>query len=233
MVRRLAAGLVAIVLVAVWATSASAVTPTDKCLAAKHKAAARKLKTKLTCDAKARARSVPVDPNCLARAEAKFAASFTRADAKGICLGTTTGVEAVIDDCVATLGADVPGNGRCQATSVKAEGKAGGCELLCAAKDVLDPGRLALCHPRCDDGLQASLVGAGACGQSSTIQADVHGCRDGVIAAFSPTTTTTTSSSSTTSSSTTTSTTSSTTTTSSTSTSTTFGSPSGAFIDKG
>jgi hypothetical protein len=212
------------VLCASGAGPAAAVSPTDKCLTAKHKAAARKIKAKLTCDAKARARSVPVDPNCLARAEAKFAASFVRADAKGVCPGTAAAVEALIDSCVATLGADVPGNGRCQATSVKAEGKAGGCELMCAAKDVLAPGRLALCHPRCDSGLQASLIGSGACGQSPTIQADLHACRDAVIGAFSSaTTTTSTTSSTSTSTSSTTST--STTTTSSTSTSTTLGSP--------
>ena len=225
---RIAVAFVALALVAEGTRPALAVTPLQKCLTAKHKAAARKLQAKVTCDAKARARSVPVDASCFARAEAKFAAAFTKANAKGVCPGTTSGVEALIDACVATLGADVPGNGRCQATSVKAEAKAGGCELLCASKDVLQPGRLATCHPRCDSGLQASLLGAGACGQSPTIQADVHSCRDSVIAALSSTTTTTSTSSSTTSSSTTSTSTS---TSSSTSTSTTLGSPSGAFID--
>ena len=184
MTRGFTASLVTILLVAAGASPARAISPTAKCLTAKHKAAARKVKNKLTCDAKARSRGVPVDPNCLARAEAKFAASFTKANARGVCPGTTSGVEAIVDNCVATLGTDVPGDGRCQATTVKAEAKAGGCELLCAARDVLSPGRLAACHPKCDRGLEGSLLIAGACGQSATIQSDVHTCRDNVVAAL-------------------------------------------------
>jgi hypothetical protein len=212
-------------------SAAMAASPTAKCVASKEKAAGAKIMGKLTCYGKAKARNVGVEAGCLAKADAKFTAAVAKADSKGACGGTAMDLETTVDDCINTLLADVPGNTRCTSTSAKAEGKAGGCELACSAKDVVKPGILASCHLRCDARLNSTLTKASGCGASLTIIGHVHDCRDSVVATFSSTTTTTSSSTSTSSSSSSSSSTSTSTSTSSTTTSTAPGSASPAFVD--
>ena len=230
MIRMSIVAVGAALLIAAAGSSALATSPTAKCVGSKQKAAGAKLKSKLTCYGKAKARNVSVDSGCLAKADAKFTAAVAKADAKGACIGTAMDLETTADDCIDTLLADVPGNTRCAATSAKAEGKASGCELSCSARDLIKPGTFTSCHLRCDARIHSTLTKAGGCGTFPTIIGHVHACRDAILATLSSTTTTT---SSTTSTSTSSSSTTSTSTSSSTSstTSSTAGSPSAAFVD--
>jgi hypothetical protein len=80
----------------------SDVTP-SKCEASRLKAAGKKAGAKLTCYAKASAKSQPVDANCLSKAEAKFTSAFNKVTG---CTGdgNATGIEAIIDtECVDQL----------------------------------------------------------------------------------------------------------------------------------
>jgi hypothetical protein len=70
------------------------------CEAIKWRAAAKKAKGKLSCHMKALLRAAPVDPGCLLKMEANFAAAFVHAAAAGPCAGTTAAVEAVVDGAV-------------------------------------------------------------------------------------------------------------------------------------
>jgi hypothetical protein len=83
-------------------SSEGAGDPASHCTGAKLKAAAVKASAKLRCHAKATARSVPVDPECLAKAEQKFSAAWARILSKGGCLSTTDEslVESTVDACV-------------------------------------------------------------------------------------------------------------------------------------
>jgi len=215
MVKKLGVALGVCVLVAGAVSPAmAATTPAQKCAAAKQKAAGKKASSKMGCYSKAKAKSLTVDPACLTKAEAKFSSAMAKAGAA--CPGTAPTIESLVDSCVSTLVADVPGDGKCPSASAKAAGKATGAELACTAKEITKPGSLAACHAKADGKLSAAISKAGACGQSGTLQADVHNCRDSISGALPPTTTTSTTSS--TSSSTSTSSTS-TSTSSSTSTS--------------
>jgi hypothetical protein len=59
-----------------------------KCAATKRKATGKKADAKLKCQAKPLPKGGSVDPECLSKAEAKFAAAFTKADGKGGCTVT-------------------------------------------------------------------------------------------------------------------------------------------------
>jgi cysteine-rich repeat protein len=92
----------------------TALTPDDssaarKCAAAKLKATGKKADAKLKCEAKPLPKGGSVDPECLDKAEGKFAAAFGKAEDKGGC--TTIGdagtleqrVDELIDDLLAAL----------------------------------------------------------------------------------------------------------------------------------
>jgi len=182
----------AVLLAAAIAASAPAISPTEKCAGAKERAVGRRIKNRIACNARAIAHFTPVDPNCVARTEAKFATAFAQADAKGPCPGTAEEVEPLIDDCLRTLIGDVAGLDRhCAPASLKGVGTAANCELGCAVRDITQPGLLATCHLRCDDRLGSTIARAGFCGQDPAIQQDVHECRDTIVSVFSSTTSTT------------------------------------------
>jgi len=102
----------AVTLVAVLtALPASADLASQRCAAAKLRAASRKASGKLACYRQAAARGVPVDPACLARPEQKFAAAFAAAERRPGCLtpGDAVMIEATVDAFVTTLASDLPG----------------------------------------------------------------------------------------------------------------------------
>lgn len=193
-------------------------TPEQKCAGAKRKAAGKKVAAKMSCNAKAKITGSAVDPGCLTKAEAKFSAAFTKA---GACPGAAGTVESTVDSCVAVLLGDVPGGGKCPAASAKAAGKAGSGTMSCAAKEITKPGSLAACNTKVDTKLVTAIGKAGTCGQSPSLQSDVHASCEGPLSALlTPTTTTSTSSSTSSSSSSSTSTSTSTSSSSSTSSTT-------------
>jgi len=76
----------------------AAMTPAERCAAAKMKAAGRKAFAKLKCQEKALAKHRVAD-RCLAKAELRFGAAFAKAELNGGC--ATTGdadkIEAMVD----------------------------------------------------------------------------------------------------------------------------------------
>jgi hypothetical protein len=103
-----------------------ATPPAQKCAAAKQKAAGKKIAAKLTCYSKAVTKALPVDPACLMKAETKFSAAFTKAEAGGGC--------AIVGDALAQeLAADAAVGGAAgleSATSISAP--AGNCGVTCS-----------------------------------------------------------------------------------------------------
>jgi hypothetical protein len=186
--------LVAIVIgsIALQAGPATAAT----CEVAKERAAGKKIARKMACWAKAKDAASPVDAACLAKAEAKFSASFARIE--GTCPGDEATVEAAVDSCVDVLVADVPGDGKCAKRSAKAVGKWANRLLGCAARDTTDPGSFSACDAAADTKGTGALAKAGDCA-SATTHADLHAaCVDPVVDAVEPASTTTTATTSTT-----------------------------------
>lgn len=80
--------LLAAILVAFLAPAVlGAGTPEQICDAAKAKAAAKRASAKIGCNAKAMAKGVMGDIECLDKAGEKFLAAYAKADAKGPCEG--------------------------------------------------------------------------------------------------------------------------------------------------
>jgi hypothetical protein len=106
---RLALALSLVALVAAPVAQAET-TPAQKCAAAKLRAATHKVNAELRCQKKALNKAVPVDPECLAKAQAKFEAAFAKAEAKGGCktegdaAAVQESAELFVDDVVTTLG---------------------------------------------------------------------------------------------------------------------------------
>jgi len=86
------------------------VSTANRCASSKIKAAGKKAKAKLTCHAKASARGLTVDPTCLVKAEARFAAVFAIAETRPPCLTTDDApiIENMVDDLVADAVAAIP-----------------------------------------------------------------------------------------------------------------------------
>src|SRR5262249_41925316 len=109
-------------------------SPAQKCASAKQKASGKKESAKLGCYSKAAAKVVPVEQDCLTKAEGSFSAAFAKADPGGVCEGTEATVEFTIDHCVDELNSIITGTGKCAAAKLKAAGKAGAAKASCWAK---------------------------------------------------------------------------------------------------
>src|SRR5262249_5572214 len=83
----LAAGL----LVAV--PDARAATATEKCQAAKVKAAGKKIFEKANCQEKALKKSIAIDQACMQSAEDEFTKAIAKADSIGTCCGTASSID--------------------------------------------------------------------------------------------------------------------------------------------
>lgn len=99
------------VLFSLSSTAASAAPPpAQACAAAKMKAAANKAKKKLGCHATAAKKGLPVDSECLMKAEAKFVAAFQKAEDKGGCatVNDAAAIESIVDVFVNSIVAALP-----------------------------------------------------------------------------------------------------------------------------
>jgi hypothetical protein len=129
--RRLAILSLSLAPVLMIGTAAYAGNPAATCAATKRRAAARKLASKLKCVAKATGKGLPVDPECLTKAETKFDAAFAKAEALGGCLTTNdaSSVESTVNGCVNSLrnllgvSSNTPPASSCTATKLGATGK--------------------------------------------------------------------------------------------------------------
>ena len=108
------------------------------CKQAKLNASAKTTAASLGCYAKAAATGLPVDPNCVGKADHVLATAFAKTDAKGGCAttGDAPAVEASINACVneiaGALGSVVRPN-RCLNGKLRAAGKKASAKLKCAA----------------------------------------------------------------------------------------------------
>lgn len=84
-------------------TFTGAIAGDPKCAGAKIKATGRKVLAKLTCHQHAVLKGGAVDPACLVKAEAQFAAAFAKADGAGACSGLAGSVELLVDECVSAF----------------------------------------------------------------------------------------------------------------------------------
>jgi hypothetical protein len=112
----------------------------SKCTAAKFKEAGKKAAAKASCQSKAAAKGLAVDPACLAKAETKFDAGWTKAEAKGDCVTTAdnAAIEAKVDahiaDLVTELTGGNPGPSKCTAAKLKEAGKKASAKSKCYSK---------------------------------------------------------------------------------------------------
>jgi len=173
-------------------TAMAASDPVAKCQSAKLKAAGKGISGELGCASKAKKKAIPTDPNCIAKVQAKTAKALDKAD--GACPGSTAAIQTQITNCVNTLLADVPGDGKCPSSSAKVVGKSGAAELACEAKEVTKPGSFTACDAKEDSKLQSGLTKAGSCGQASfaTINGDIDTCDTSIKGVVVPGTTTST-----------------------------------------
>ena len=208
--RGLAVSLMAFVLGAGLPVAAKP-TPTQKCTAAKMKAAAKKVAGKLACYAKGASKNLPVDDACLGKAETAFTTAFSKAESKGGCLtvGDANTVEASIQAFVQSEATAIPpggtkDGGKCASSKLKASGMKAMAKLLCNAKAAT---KNIPVDPDCLGKAGANLIKAfakaekkGGCvttGDGTTVEQAVDALVAQVVAQLtsegSPTTTTTTS----------------------------------------
>jgi hypothetical protein len=74
-----------------------------KCAGAKIKAAGKKAYAKAKCHQKAMSKGIDVESECLTKAELKFAGDIAKADVVGTCAGTSSELEAQVDNFIAAL----------------------------------------------------------------------------------------------------------------------------------
>ena len=101
------------ILFAVFMTSGVVVGATDpaaKCAVAKQKAAGKKFAARLKCYSTAVSKTLPVDPECLTKADTKFSDAFTKAEAAGGCVvnGDAPLQELAIDSAVTRIAGSEP-----------------------------------------------------------------------------------------------------------------------------
>jgi hypothetical protein len=85
--------------------NAGVVTPASKCDSKKVQAATKKAADKAGCHAKAIGKAISVEPACLAKAEGKFSAATSKAEAGTDCTsaGQAAALEAIVDAFVTDL----------------------------------------------------------------------------------------------------------------------------------
>jgi hypothetical protein len=92
-------------------------TPPSRCTSKKLAAAGKLFDTRATCESKAMAKAVEVDPACLSKADTKLAATFQKAeDSSGDCLAPN-GDAATIQTTAATAVAGIVDQLRCPCAS--------------------------------------------------------------------------------------------------------------------
>jgi hypothetical protein len=122
----------------------------NRCVGTKLQASGKKAKTKLGCHAKATRKGLAVDPQCLAKAEARFAGTFSSAEAHGPCLttGDAGAIESGIDDLVNDVVAALPsGGGTTTTTTLGGPACGNGVAEGSEECDGADPGACALFPP--------------------------------------------------------------------------------------
>lgn len=154
--------------------------PAKKCVAAKINASAKRFAAIAKCRAQAAVTRTAVDPDCLAKAESKFLAAFTKAESHGAC--TVTGDAITIGDavsgCTEAITVDLTGlcgNGVLAPSETCDDGNTtpgDGCSATCTIESGYTcPGAPSACATICGDGL---IRGSEICDDGDTSSGD--GC---------------------------------------------------------
>ncbi len=140
---------------------ASATPDARLCAIRKLKAASRKSAAELVCFEQAIASGAPLDPSCLAKADARFTAAFARAEARGGCVitGDAGSVETTVDACVENLVSVVPASTTTTVTTTSSS------STLATTTTFPQCGALGnSCDGACPDGSSPGICGAHAGG---------------------------------------------------------------------
>ena len=133
----LALGIIAFV----WLAAGSACAQTEKCQAAKMKAAGKKAGCLLKVRSKSAAKAVLVDTAKVTACETKFSGAFTKAESKPPCstTGDASAIESKVDRFVKEIAAELALSppSKCQGAKLKAAGKAASCRLGAEAKGLV------------------------------------------------------------------------------------------------
>ena len=186
------------------AAPAAALTPAQKCTAAKLKATAKKADTRARCYEKAKL-AAPPDLTCLFNAEKTFEKAFTKAEAPGACTrtGDAASTERTVDAFVIALvqalqlpaGAGTPVQ-RCAIAKLKAASKMAVAKTQCQIKNLSLPGAslLALCYGAAEDKFHTAIAKAekpGKCatgGEAAAIEATVEAFVGAIVMSPQPAT---------------------------------------------
>src|SRR2546427_6140502 len=165
MPRRIGSTLGALLALLVFGGTSARAGTAGQCGATKERLAGKKIAALTRCDARAVAKGVAADPDCMAKARASFSARWAKVEAKGGCV--TSGDEATIEgkvdafvgDLETRLQADGPPS-RCSAGKFKDAGRSAACELGCTARAAAhglaaDDSSVATCRASCAGRLQA------------------------------------------------------------------------------
>jgi hypothetical protein len=127
-----------------------------ECGGSKMKAAGKAWGAKAKCHAKGLAATTNADPDCLAKAQAKYDSAFSSLDDGGDCVvtGDAPAIAAKIDDNVDDVLGDIGcGNGNLEGDeSCDDEGESAGCDADCTVADCGDGTSNAAAGEGCDDG---------------------------------------------------------------------------------
>jgi hypothetical protein len=211
MLRKLGLALAILAFVGFTERPAAAVS---KCAAAKILAAGKKAAAKAKCHQKAQTK-LTLDPVCLAKAEAKFAGVFPKAESKADCLapdGDAPAIEATVDSFIDDLASELAPLGNTGSKCTAAKFGAGGKKVLAKAKCFQKEQKQGTLDPSCLSKAEATFSGGftkaeanGDCqtmGDASAIEGKVDAFVTETVAALTaaPTTTTSTTTSTTTTS---------------------------------
>ncbi|MCW5889529.1 MAG: hypothetical protein KIT14_03160 [bacterium] len=195
-------------LLLVLAGEVAAASPDQQCTAAKLKAAARTAAAFARCSARAVGNGTSVDATCLARATAKQAQTFAKAEARGGCptIRDTAAIAGILGGLVAFADTELGDGGtaagrRCASSRRTAAGAHLGATLRCRAVRVQAGSPPdAACLDRADAKLARAFAKSGAPGSCATsadapaTRAAMNAVAAGVVAALSPPPTTSTTS---------------------------------------
>src|SRR5882724_10853915 len=164
----LALGIIALV----WLAAGSACAQTEKCQAAKMKAAGKKAGCLLGVRSKVAAKAVLLDTAKLMKCETKFSGAFTKAESKPPCSTTAdaSAIESKVDRFAKEIAADLTLSppSKCQGGKLKAAGKAAKCRLAAEGKALVKS--LPIDLSKCDTKFSAAWTTAesqGDCGPAT------------------------------------------------------------------
>ncbi len=172
----------------------------QRCTSAKLKAAGKNAAAKLGCHARAASKGVPVDGECVARADEALVKAFGKAEAKGGCLtaGDAGAVEGTVDGFVQPVAGALPAGStkesrKCAVAKLKAAGEMAVATLGCHARAASKGGPVDIgCLARAEEAFVRAFGSAerkGGCasvGDADDVEQFVDGLVSQVVTQLAP-----------------------------------------------